>query len=118
MRAMTSFDAPGANPTIQRIGFEGNAGAGSGFSAAMPAVAQYHDSASHATFIGASARIAAFTTGTRPIVYFSAPGATGNLKHATRKNATTPRPNPEEARSRMRENHPMAAKALPQGAHA
>src|SRR5688572_10636166 len=51
VRAMTSFDAPGVNPTIHRIGFEGNPDAGSGCAAAMPAVAQYNDNASHAAFI-------------------------------------------------------------------
>src|SRR4051812_14891380 len=45
-RATTSFDAPGAKPTIQRIGFDGNAVAASGLSAALLAVAKNRDIAS------------------------------------------------------------------------
>ena len=49
-RAMRSFDAPGAKPTIHRIDFAGKIEAASRVSAAMPAVAKYNDSAIHASF--------------------------------------------------------------------
>src|SRR5262245_41633820 len=45
MRAMTSFDAPGAKPTSQRMGLLGNPGAGSAGAAAALAAAQKNDSA-------------------------------------------------------------------------
>src|SRR6185295_703691 len=50
VRAMRSFDAPGANPTTHRIGFEGNPGAGSG-AAARPVAAQNNDKASSTAFM-------------------------------------------------------------------
>jgi hypothetical protein len=52
MRAMRSVDAPGVNGTTHRMGLEGKLSADSDVSAAMHALAQHNDNASHIAFIG------------------------------------------------------------------
>src|SRR4051812_18580388 len=51
VRAMRSVDAPGANGTTQRMGFDGKLSPNPDFSAAMLALAQHNANANHIAFI-------------------------------------------------------------------